>query len=400
MRSGLTMGKAYDVMVVGAGPVGSYVARRLADQGHSVIVFERQAAVGNAVCCTGIVSKECFDRFPVPEVAVAAQGNSCKVFSPSGRSVRLWKNTVQAYIVDRPAFDRQMAQAAQEAGAEYVLSARVDGVSLFDHRVRADVIQSGRRLAFDGRMVVISNGFSFSLPRKLGLGKVGDYVLGAQTEVEANGVDEVEVYLGQDVAPGFFGWLVPRTGGKALVGLLARKSPGPRMKAFLSRLEAEGKIGTPLEGINYGGIPLKPLPRTYTDRVVVVGDAAGHVKPTTGGGIYYGLIGADIAVETIHEAICDGDCSARRLGSYERRWKRLLGRELRVGYWARRLYERFGDRQIDHLFSLVETHGVHEAILQSPDFSFDWHASSITKAMKHRELRQAIWSAARSLLPF
>jgi flavin-dependent dehydrogenase len=288
---------------------------------------------------------------------------------------------------------------AQERGVDYRLSVRVESIGLVDHRVRALVNNGNGPGGVDARLAILCNGFGSSLPRRMGLGQVGDFVLGAQVEVEIKEADEVEVYLGHDIAPGFFAWLVPTFPGRGLAGLLSRRSPGLFMKEFLARLVREGKIESANVEVAYGGIPLRPLPRTYGDRVVAIGDAAGHVKPTTGGGIYYGLLSADIAANTIHEAICAGDLTAGRLKRYERGWKKVLGRDLQIGYWSRRLYESMSNKRIDRLFDVFEADGVHEALLQSPGFSFDWHGDSILRALRHKAVRQTIWSATKSALP-
>ena len=94
----------------------------------------------------------------------------------------------------------------------------------------------------------------------------------------------------------------------------------------MSSLQAQGRIASSEAGISHGGIPLKPLPRTYGERLVVVGDTAGLVKPTTGGGIYYGLLSADMAADTLHRALKANDLSAKSLASYEREWKNRLGK--------------------------------------------------------------------------
>ena len=373
-------------MVVGAGPVGSYLAYRLAKLGYRVIVFEQRPKIGHSVCCTGIVGKECFDRFPIANDAILTQASSARFFSPSGKSLNLRKETVQAYVIDRAAFDGALARRAQEEGADYLLSARVADIALVDRCVRAEVKYGRRMTNFDAKVAVISSGFGGSLPKRLGLGRIDDFGLGAQAEVAATGVEEVEVYFGQSIAPGFFAWLVPTASGKALAGLLTRRSPRVYLKKLLSRLFVEGKIASPEAESTFGIIPLKPLPKTYGERLVVVGDAAGHVKPTTGGGIYYGLLGADMAADTVHEALCVDDLSAKRLARYEREWKKMLDRQLQIGYLARRLFEQLSDSQIEQIFDLIHSNNIHEELLQSPDFSFDWHADSVLRVLGHKIL--------------
>jgi digeranylgeranylglycerophospholipid reductase len=101
-------------------------------------------------------------------------------------------------------------------------------------------------------------------------------------------------------------------------------------------------------------MPIGTAGRTYGDRVVVVGDAAGQVKPTTGGGIYFGHLGAGIAAGVLDEALRDDDLSAARLSDYQKRWKAKMGRELSSGYRARRAWAKLGERQIEGLFSVLE----------------------------------------------
>ena len=156
------------------------------------------------------------------------------------------------------------------------------------------------------------------------------------------------------------------------------------MKNLISKLIAQGKITSAETNITYGGIPLIPLPKTYKERIIVVGDAAGQVKPTTGGGIYYGLLCADIAAAVIHGALQSSNFSAKRMSRYEREWRKKLSKELQIGYWARKTYERLDDKQIENIFDIMQADKIHEAILQSPDFSFDWHSESILRALKNK----------------
>ena len=116
---------------------------------------------------------------------------------------------------------------------------------------------------------------------------------------------------------------------------------------------------------------------------MVVGDAAGQVKPTTGGGIYYALLASEIAADTLHKALLRNDLSATRLGSYEKEWKSLLSQEIEIGYSARRIFEVLGDRQMDFLMHGIATNGIYKELVESRVVSFDWHGEVITKVMGH-----------------
>ena len=193
----------YDVIVIGAGPIGSQVAYRLAGMGYGVVVLEQKETLGGQVCCTGIVGQECVRSFDIDESVILKGVNTARLFSPSGRLLRLWREATQAFIVDRSAFDLAMANRAQEKGARYVLNSPVWDIEVGDKGVRVEVAHREGRSSFEARAAVITTGFGSRLVGKLGLGKVGDFVMGAQAEVPVVDVDEVEVYFGQE-SPRFF----------------------------------------------------------------------------------------------------------------------------------------------------------------------------------------------------
>ena len=381
----------YDTIIVGAGPIGSHIAGELASHGHKVIVFERQESIGKAHCCTGILGKECLDAFPAGREAVLREAKSARLFSPSGECLTLEKETAQAYIVDRAAFDAKLAGIAQMHGAEYHLESRVTDVTTTENLACVEVKNKQGITTCEGKAVVIASGFGSKLPQRLGFGKNGDFVMGAQAEVETKGINEVEVHLGSHIAPGFFAWLVPTYQDRALAGLLCRHHTGSYLKGFLGYLANQGKIVSPDVKISYGGIPLKSLPRTAGRRAIVAGDAAGQVKPTTGGGIYYGLLCAQIAADSLHQALSSNNLTAKRLSSYEKGWRAVLARELWLGRQARWLFERLNDRQIERLFQLARAKRLPESLLGSADFSFDWHGRLITRGARSLGLRGAIW---------
>ncbi len=382
--------KLHDVIVIGGGPVGSYLAYRLAGMGYGVVVLEQKVGVGEGVCCTGIIGQECVNSFAIDNSVILNRVNSAKLFSPSGKLLTLRRQETQACIVDRAAFDVAMSNQAQGRGAEYVLNSSVRDIAVGDDRVGVDVARRGQGLNLEARAVVIATGFGLPLIEGLALGKLGDFAIGAQAEVETIGINETEVYFGREVAPGFFAWLVPTSPPRALVGLLSRRRPGLYLRKLMSSLLAQGKIASTEVELSYGGILLKPLARTYSDRLVVVGGAAGQVKPTTGGGIYYGLLCADVAANSLHQALESNDLSAKSLANYERQWKRKLGRELKVCYWARKFYEHLSDGQVDRIFDIIRSNGIDQALLKADDLSFDWHGEVILRLLAHRALSKAI----------
>ena len=127
---------------------------------------------------------------------------------------------------------------------------------------------------------------------------------------------------------------------------------------------------------------MRPLPKTHRERVLVVGDPAGQVKPTSGGGIYYGLLCAEMAADTINRALSGNDFSKRLFAGYDKDWKQMIGRELKLGYVARRLYERLNNSRLDRMFDIVISRGILESLLKSQDMSFDWHGDVIVSGLK------------------
>jgi digeranylgeranylglycerophospholipid reductase len=376
-------GQFYDVIVVGAGPAGSYIAYELASLGHNVAVFEEKSASGLNVCCTGIISTECFQSLGLGTDVILTKVNSAKFFSPSGRCLRLQTGKVQAYIVNRLLLDKALASKAQSQGAQYFFSSPVVDIIPGKDSIQAETLCSGAREIVSARAVVLANGFKPKLPGKLGLGRIKNFLVGAQVEIEAENVDEFEVYFGQEIAPGAFAWLVPISTNKAYVGLLATSQAKLHLQKFLNNLFSQGRIASREVEIEQKAVPIKTLARSYGDRVLVIGDAAGQVKPTTGGGIYFGHLGAQIAAEVLDEVLSSDDLTAGQLSRYQKQWKAKMGNELSRGYWARWAYTKLSDRQIEGIFNMFDSNGMAEALLNSGKFSFDWHSSLIMASLRH-----------------
>jgi flavin-dependent dehydrogenase len=138
-------------------------------------------------------------------------------------------------------------------------------------------------------------------------------------------------------------------------------------------------------------LPLGPIARTYSDRLLVVGDAAGLVKPTTGGGIYYGLLSASIAADTLATALRADVVDASALARYEARWKKRLGTELKWQLVLRRIAQRLSDADIDRLFDLARTDGVMPIVRRTA--TFNRHGDFIVALLKHPPARRVLLRA-------
>lgn len=385
----------YDVLVIGAGPSGSRVACKLAEMRHRVGVLERKENLEDPVCCTGLVSRECVEQFSIPADVIYRWTNSATIFSPSGKPIRIHRDTPQVAVLNRKAFNQLCAVSAQRAGADFIFNCDVRDIEHGRGQAKVSILRHGEVNHLQSKAIVVTTGFGSPLINGLGLGSAGDFVIGAQAEVEMRDIDEVEVFFGSEIAPSFFAWLVPTSEAKALVGLLSRNNARFYLEKLLASLVAKGKITQADGRPTYKGILLQPLPHTHNNNLMVVGTAAGQVKPITGGGIYFGLLCADIAAETLHEALSIDNISDTILAGYENRWRKKIGHEVSVGYWARKIYEKLSDKQIDKVFSLLETTGMVEELCQAKEFTFDWHANVITKVMGRKIFTRAV----NSILP-
>ena len=393
----------YDVIVIGAGPCGNMAALELAERGIRVAVLERRANIGDKLC-TGIIGRECAELFPPAPEHIHGEARSATIVSPGGRRYRIARKETHAYIVNRAAYVNSVAERAQQAGAEYVLNTRVTDIRITDAHAEIDVIREDGRHTYHCRVVILASGFGSSLLRMAGIkdgkaGKRDEYLVGYQVEADATDLFETEVYLGSDTAQNSFAWLVPLSEGRALVGMAPRRRANGQMEAFIKRLQSDGKIDSIAGRPQTWGIPIRPLSPSYGDRALAAGDAAGLVKPTTGGGIYYALLSGRIAAEAAHNAISSGKCTASDLRDYERNWKAVFGRELRVGYYARMLFETLTDDQIERLMIEFLSDGALDDYI-GEDVAFDWHGRVIMTAMRHTNIRRALGTLGPSVAPF
>jgi digeranylgeranylglycerophospholipid reductase len=369
----------HDVIVIGAGPIGSYTGYLLAKEGLDVGIFEKNPAIGNDVNCTGIISNECLNNFDLPDNVILRPIDSIKVVSPSGNYIRYFSATPLAYIINRSLFDREINRRAEIKGATTYLNTKVEEINITDRAFKIKVKKEGEEREFSSKTGVIATGFELN-SLKVVIKRPKDFLFGIQTDVKMEGISDVEVYFGQKIAPGSFGWVVPTNTESAKIGLITKKNPAEFLKKFLKSPLISDRLAICDIQTKCSPIPLGRIPKSYAERLVIVGEAAGQVKTTTGGGIYFGLLCAEIAARTIIKACKSGNYSEKVFEEYETIWRSKVEPELKAGIILRNLFSRLSDNQIDLLIDFAKRDGILPMIKNS---NFDWHKDIIFSLSRH-----------------
>lgn len=348
------MQKSVDLVIAGAGPGGLYAAHQALQRGLTVHVFDKKSVIGIPVKCGEYfpVRKEMeyllpsageyMHVFDVPHDAVDNVCKSIRVISPKGRE---YEFDFEAYVLDRTALEQQMAKKVEQLGGVIQLSTPVD---LF---MRNGELLVGRNPADSVRakVVIAADGFPSKVTKSAGILKdeymtANNIAINYEYLTSELGVDQTvtEMYFGTEFAPGGYGWIIPKGDRTANVGIGIRTSYSQRNdgKGYLKYFLADCPLTkTKLEGGRPGAMIADVLPVdgpfncTYSSNVLAVGDAAGMVMPTNGGGISTAMISGEIAGQTAADHLQKGIS----LSEYEKHWKQVMGKEMRVSTKLRRL---------------------------------------------------------------
>jgi len=371
-----------DIVVVGGGPCGLFSAYTAAKLGAEVLVCEEHEEIGVPKHCAGHLNISSLMRLGlrIPRGAVENEIRGAVFYSPSGKEFVLRCRAPVTYVVNRELFDKHLFDLAVKSGVQYRLKSRVKSL-LFDSGSVNGVSlkEGGNEERLEANVVIDAEGCSSKLLKKTGLhGLKGSMMVrGIQAEVDdVENVDEdmVEVYLGRNVAPGFFAWIIPKKDGSAKVGLATRVgNPRDYLRRFMEKHPVASKkmkkSRTTYTSIH--PIPLEgPLPKTYSGGFLAVGDAASQVKPTTGGGVIFGLTCAREAGEVAYEAVKKQDFSEAFLSRYQSRWKRLMGFDLDAMLRMRRMLDSLPDSRIDGMIGLCRRLGIDSVLEKVGDLDF------------------------------
>ena len=374
----------YDVVTVGAGVAGCEAALEAAKRNARVLLLEEHPQVGLPSHCSGVVSLSGLELLGLDAHSSFSQKliHGATFFPPHGESIEIRKKDPVALILNRMKLDQFLAKQAVAAGVE--LRAKIRA-SKFERTADGDslTLADGSKVA--SKVVIDASGVGSRLSEQAGLRAPdwGQILPGLQYELvdmKEQG-DLVELFFGSKRAPGFFAWSIPTGKNSARVGLASKKG---NVKKFLDDLVKEQWPKATIDATKSGSVLVAgPIARCWSPGFIVVGDAAGQVKQTTGGGIVIGghcgkLAGIAAASAASHNGV-EAD---RFLRDYDTHWREKFGSDLRKMGLARKLFAGLSDETLNRLFSVLRDN-VAEIEAEG---DMDFQGKIITKMLKKRKV--------------
>ncbi|MCL2642768.1 MAG: NAD(P)/FAD-dependent oxidoreductase [Candidatus Bathyarchaeota archaeon] len=364
---------------MGAGPAGSYAALRLAMLDVKTDVYEEHAEVGLPSHCAGhisIRSLKALGYYPLPKGIIENIFNAANFYSPSGTKFSIRLKTPVTCALNRAKFDQHIANQAQQAGATFHLGHTVQSLQIENNYVKGINIKNHPTVS--SKIVIDAEGISSRLLHQTGLRGIDGKGLVYAVETEIDQVHDVEphaveVYLGSS-APGFYSWLIPRPDGSAKLGLATNHgNPQTYLKHLMTKhpIVKNQVKGAKIVKTSYHAIPLAgPINRAYVNGFLAVGDVVSQVKPTTGGGVIFGLTCGEIAASVAKSALKLGDFSAKSLSVYHKRCNETLNFDISFMLHLRRFLNSLSDERWDSVLRFCNRFGVAKALCDVEEIDY------------------------------
>ena len=374
----------YDIVTVGAGIAGSEAAIEAARKNSRVLLLEEHPQVGSPSHCSGVVSLTGLELLGLEAHSSFSQKliHGARFYPPHGEPIEVRKKDPVALILNRMKLDQFLAKQAVAAGAELRTKTRA---SKFERTSDGDLLTLTDGSKAVGKVVIDASGAGSRLPEQAGL-QTPDWAQimpGLQYELidmKEQG-DLVELFFGSKKAPGFFAWSIPTGKNSARVGLASKKG---NVKNLLDDLVKEQWPKATVDATKSGSVLVSgPIPKCWSPGFIVVGDAAGQVKQTTGGGIVIGgYCGKLAGIAAASAATHSGMESERFLRNYDTQWREKFGSDLRKMGLARKLFASLSDETLDRLFTVLRDNA--SEIEEEGDM--DFQGKIITCMLKKRKI--------------
>ncbi len=377
--------ETWDAVVVGAGPAGSTTAGKIAEHGFRTILLEEHKQVGTPLHCSGLVSPRTLDAGNIDRSLIVNEIKGAIVHTSSGKSLVLGGDKTRAYVLDRIALDRTLTTRAVSHGAELSLDSRLvdirrDGDRLHlttrNHLGEMRTITTSLVIGADGCRSVVANWIGIPTAKSVAC-------IGATLRLENHPSDMVQVFVGADLAPGWFGWTIPMSGNTVRVGVGTQSDTVKPRHALDNLMESFPEIfsGAEIQSFNGGFIPGYADIKPYSNNVLLVGDAARQVKPFSGGGIYLAMVAAGFASDTAVTALNQKAFSEETLSQYAKDCEKEFGHVLKQGEEIKKTYLSLTQRNLDQLLEVLRLPMLRSVIAKHGDIDMPFTMfSSLLKA--------------------
>jgi geranylgeranyl reductase family protein len=366
----------HQVVIIGAGPVGGRLATELASRGISTLMVEEHAEIGRPFQCAGLVNPSAMNMVNLQET-ILQNVDGALIHSPSGIMVPVGKDGVtRTHVVCRKRFDQGVVAQAMVAGAHLWLLSKPIEANVTTSGVELKIEREGELLDVKCDLLIGADGAHSWTRRHFRLGRPKEMMIGFQTDVSGlTGKDNwLEMYTGKDVAPGLFAWVIPTGNNSHRIGVWSRaqdldgRSVEQCYDALINHPLWKERFAGVKEIARYcGPVPCGVIPKPFKDRVMVIGDAAGMAKPTTGGGIGPGFRQVEAIIDNLVKAIVKGRLKSGDLATVCKPFKIFRKEQDRARALRDLLVTTPDDQKLDSHFEMFNRPDILELINNEGD---------------------------------